>query len=1168
MIRKLILKFSFLKRCVHLFFLIPIFCFSQLTELNPETALKDYQLKTWEKIGDTPIERVFDITQDSLGFLWIGSDRGLLRFDGTQAEVFNLKNTPVLETESIRIVRVGKSGIVWFTTRRGLYYVKNGNVFEFRTVNQEKINRITGMHINNNGDLWFTSNYKLFSIKNFQIEEHVGFEGTPFKIFSGKNNKAWIFVNGKPGYSIYKLTAEGEIEKRLIEGGLQFAIRSLAENKNGDLYLGGINGFFYTLINDEINCYNCKKQKPEYRITDIISDANGAIWVGSNGIHKIANRSHSVLNYSNGLAGDAVLSLFKDKLGNLWVGTNSGLNYLSNSPFELYGVGNEIYEKDVKFNCVIKGKDNLIMAGSKNHGLFYLKDKKLFKFREEGGIGKEISSISKTNILNEFLVGTEKGLFKVKRNNNAITILKKINDSKIGRVYVCRNNDIWYSTFNDVNTEKLYLLKEGRIKEFEITAGAKIVWFYEDAKVGLKIGTSMGVFEYSNLAFKKDESKGLLGTKMILDFADYGDRGFWIGTYGSGIVHFSESGPREYSTKNGLPVNQAYSILSSKKLGLWYYSRDKFNGKYQRITPFLNREGDYEMGKGEVYEIKSDNFIESQLVGFPYKTEMGDGTILMVGLNGLIRFNPNSMPSLKPRLILKKIIVDGRKVDVVNNKTFDADEFDYEFHYSNIDFIKGDAQIYEYKLEGLDEKWHSVGHRNVAYFSQIPAGDYTFKVRLKMANGDYSQVENPFSFSQKEYWYKTGWAYFGFVVFSVLLVVLIFQLRLKNIKIQKADLLNKVEKRTAQLKELNEDLENKVKQRTQKIAEFNDILAASEERYRYAIEASNDGIWDFNVKENKISLSPSIYTMLGYEPYEFSETREGLYNCMHPEELKNEKENSHNLFLLQIEDDTIFDEYRMITKNGGVVWIQVKGKVVERDENDKPLRIVGIHVDVTNEKLKNQEMLEAVLRTEDAERSRISKDIHDGLQQTLTISLLNFQSVKKEIGDLSDKSKEKFELGWKYLQDSITDSREVAHTLMPKAIVDFGIVPAFQSLIDGIDKAKEDTTFHFYHNLENIKLPNQQIEITLYRILQEAINNINKYSKATKVDIQLKEYNDIYMLTVEDNGVGFDTNILNNERKGLGIKSMKNRLDVINGFLEIDSKIGRGTSILVEINKI
>ena len=107
----------------------------------------------------------------------------------------------------------------------------------------------------------------------------------------------------------------------------------------------------------------------------------------------------------------------------------------------------------------------------------------------------------------------------------------------------------------------------------------------------------------------------------------------------------------------------------------------------------------------------------------------------------------------------------------------------------------------------------------------------------------------------------------------------------------------------------------------------------------------------------------------------------------------------------------------------------------------------------------------------------------------------------------------------------------------------------------------------FFHNFKEKRIDNQQIEVTLYRILQESTNNIIKYAEATHVDIQLKDYQDIYLLTVEDDGNGFKKSEDLDKKGGFGINGMRNRIAAIGGCFEIESSIGRGTTIIVEINK-
>jgi len=264
--------------------------------------------------------------------------------------------------------------------------------------------------------------------------------------------------------------------------------------------------------------------------------------------------------------------------------------------------------------------------------------------------------------------------------------------------------------------------------------------------------------------------------------------------------------------------------------------------------------------------------------------------------------------------------------------------------------------------------------------------------------------------------------------------------------------------------------------------------------------------------------------------------------------------------------DSIKNDFELYELEANSPWIQCYLFSI-KDTNGKIEYIVNQYFDISGLKRNEQELLEAIITTENNERSRISKEIHDGLQQTLFISQLNLQSVKKEVDQLNSKVKEKFYTGLDYLQQSISESRTVAHNLMPKTINEYGIINAMQILVDTLNQSSEETTFQFFHNFTKDRLDNKQVEITLYRTVQESVNNIFKYAKATKVDIQLKDYEDMIMLTVEDNGIGFDLEKVRSGDNGFGLKNMQNRIDAISGFLEIESKIGKGSTIIVQIQK-
>ena len=194
------------------------------------------------------------------------------------------------------------------------------------------------------------------------------------------------------------------------------------------------------------------------------------------------------------------------------------------------------------------------------------------------------------------------------------------------------------------------------------------------------------------------------------------------------------------------------------------------------------------------------------------------------------------------------------------------------------------------------------------------------------------------------------------------------------------------------------------------------------------------------------------------------------------------------------------------------------------------------------------------------ERSRISKELHDGLQQTLSATFHSMESLKKGIAQLDDAMQKRYIRGKELLQRSIQESREIAHRLLPKVIEDNGLYVAMQALVDGLKGPS--LTISYHHNLEADLELDKQIELTIYRIAQESLTNVLKYAKAKHVDMQLLLYEDEIMLTLEDDGVGFNAQKVTD---GYGLMSMKNRAAAVGGFVQIDSRPGKGTNVLLTI---
>ncbi len=255
---------------------------------------------------------------------------------------------------------------------------------------------------------------------------------------------------------------------------------------------------------------------------------------------------------------------------------------------------------------------------------------------------------------------------------------------------------------------------------------------------------------------------------------------------------------------------------------------------------------------------------------------------------------------------------------------------------------------------------------------------------------------------------------------------------------------------------------------------------------------------------------------------------------------------------------TFEDEYQ--TPSGEKNYMDINISPI-LNENGNCEKLLFVARDITFKKKANEQMISKILETEDRERKRISKELHDSLGQNLTTASLNLNYLKNAITQIDDSYKIKFQKGIKFLNNAIDESRNIAHNLMPQSIVDFGYVMTIESLLEDL-AGTVDTTFVFYNNLQKVRLAPYQ-ELSLFRITQEAINNVLKHAEASKATLQLMKYTDAIILTIEDNGKGFE--IENTLGHSFGLNSMSTRVSALSGTIDINSSPGKGTSITIEI---
>lgn len=231
-------------------------------------------------------------------------------------------------------------------------------------------------------------------------------------------------------------------------------------------------------------------------------------------------------------------------------------------------------------------------------------------------------------------------------------------------------------------------------------------------------------------------------------------------------------------------------------------------------------------------------------------------------------------------------------------------------------------------------------------------------------------------------------------------------------------------------------------------------------------------------------------------------------------------------------------------------------------------KIAQQEIDLNQQKIKELEIekkiiaANAIIQGEEVERSRLARDLHDGLGGLLSGLKLKLSDIKGNYFMEDEKSND-FNKAIDILDSSVTELRRVAHNMMPETLLNFGLKAALQDFCNQIDTTKQlKIKFQFYGDEVRI---NNSLENTVYKIAMELINNSLKHADADEIFVQLIQNGSRVALTVQDNGKGFDSVAIEN-KKSFGLKNIRARVESFGGTIDLNSAPGKGTEILIEFS--
>ncbi len=353
------------------------------------------------------------------------------------------------------------------------------------------------------------------------------------------------------------------------------------------------------------------------------------------------------------------------------------------------------------------------------------------------------------------------------------------------------------------------------------------------------------------------------------------------------------------------------------------------------------------------------------------------------------------------------------------------------------------------------------------------------------------------------------------------------------------------------------------------------VVKASEKKYRNLVESINDGVFVVDNQGVLLFVNTELVKLLGIPLDKIID--QPLQDIIHGEGVKSLLLCIEQTFKTEKVEKVEFD----LTIGMNLYWFETI-LIPQRKAEVSSFNVLGISRDITERKvlenkqrelvatLKNQQetlklLSKEVIRAQEEERARISRDIHDEIGQALTALTFNLELLKNPENQKEEIEK-RIEDCKRLVETTIEDVRRFSYELRPTILDDLGLLPAFQSHARGY---KERTGIEIQINvIRDIDKINDELKTVLYRIFQESLNNIAKHAHASRVIIDLTHQGNKLNFKIQDNGVGFNTDAVLNrgiDAGGLGIKGIRERVELIGGKLNLKSKPNKGTELWVSI---
>ncbi len=755
-----------------------------ISAIGQEKSIKDYSVEVWDaNRGFTPFS-ISAIVQSPDGYLWLGTDEGLVRFDGVQFTVFSTNNTPGIKHNNISSLCIQSDSSLWIGMNGGgICRLKNNTFTPYTTEQGLPENTILSLAAGHDSVLWVgTASSGLVQMKDetfHRFSHNLSDKG--FSIYSVAENQSGILRIGVGSMLGMKFPTIDSVQYYRGTSSLLF---SILERRDGSVLLGTLDGVFI-FDGKESRPFPPKDIAAVKAARAIIEDHAGNLWFGTegSGLYRYAEGQMTQLATTVGFPTDRILSIYEDKEENLWIGTRGGgLMRLKYSTIMTLSKADGLNSDQV--SVVFQDNDDRLWIGSRDSGVCAVQPgTKVRQYTTHNGLtGNHVRALFEDSH-GDLWIGTQTGLDRLVNysranvsgriipmtfNGNPIISVRALVEDHRGNVWIGSSSD---GVFCFARSTSSIISYTGQLQGEYIPVRTML----EDRQGTIWVGTRGGLARIDGDTVVPVKTEDNVATREVFALHEDEQGALWIGTYGEGLFRLKNNRMTRCTKQNGLFDDVVYTILDDGR-GYFWMSCNKgiFRVSKQELNDFID---------GKISSISSTSFgtadgmksIECNGGSQPSGWKTRDGKLLFATMKGVAVIDPTriSNASIAPSTIIEEVVVDDSIGGVPDKVTIEPGKRKFEARYTGLSFVLPEKIQFRYKLEGYDDQWVDAGTRRKAYYTNIPPGSYTFKVSARHPEMEWSHQAATLSIVIIPFLWETTW-FRGLVLGGALSLVFVF----------------------------------------------------------------------------------------------------------------------------------------------------------------------------------------------------------------------------------------------------------------------------------------------------------------------------------------------------------------------------------------------------------